>query len=114
MKIFLFSLKILFAESDFSQFYRQILVAQSPSKITLKNSSSIEKFLDFERNRLHRRELVAMVANFAQGAGSYNNAHGLSLNEYQTPKAFKPCKKPKNKGKMAFRRRQYFKHFLHW
>ena len=114
MKIFLFTLKFLLAESDFSQFYRQILVAKTTAEISLKNQSSIQKFLDFERNRLYRRELVAMVANFAQGAGSYNNAHGLSLKEYQTPKAFKPRQNPKKKGKMALRRRQYFKHFLQW
>ena len=116
ISILLSLLVCCFARPDFSKFYRQILVDDKDAfaKNSLKNQTSLGQFLDYERNRLYRREMMAMVANLANGPGTHNNAHALmGLKEYKPSKSFRVRNKDQpGISKYNQRQKYYIKHFL--
>lgn len=115
-RIILSLLVCSFARPDFSKFYRQILVDEEDAfaKSSLKNQTLLGQFLDYERNRLYRRQMMAMVANLANGPGTHNNAHALmGLKEYKPSKSFR-VRNDDQAGILKYNQRQkyYVKHFL--
>lgn len=122
IRIILSLLVCCFARQDFSKFYRQILFDEKDAfaKSSLKNQTSLGQFFDYERNRRHRREMMAMVANLANGPGTHNNAHALmGLKEYKPSKSFTPQNfRTRNNGqagsKYNQRQKYYIKHFFNF
>ena len=118
MKFLFFCTIALVATSDFSKFYREILVrARDPVPIRDPSGESrdpVEQFLDLAMNRHHRRQLSAMIDNLAQGPGTHARKHGLG--EFTHPVAFKPrqgkATQPAGTNRKRIRRTQYLNHFL--